>query len=411
MNNDALNGGGLLRYRVDLPRGFALDALVEANAYDRGLAGTVDNPTPDARESGFNSAFAARLTKRFDSGGQLETLAWGRANRTLLTGGDFGNLFQADSGAGAEAVYTHLLGRRHGLTVLVSGGAEWLAEPMGPQPSWGLFSVMAQDELLLFDGAVSISGSLRVDQSGPFTGFSPKLGALWLLPKGFEIKANIGQSHRPPSFVELYVTQGTLLPNPTLRPENGLYADGAIAWRAQKFFAQVGGFYGLYTDLISYEYYPPLLARPYNFDSARVSGLEVEGRADPVSWLSLSATYTYLSTQNLKDDPRYYLHALPYRPAHKVQARLVVGPRWLYARGEVLYQSQQFVNRTQTLALPERALVSVGASLELMRAPQLLLSFEVKNLLDVQAADLDGYLLPSFAPRAPHFGLHVGRGV
>src|SRR5581483_4508397 len=90
INNDALQGGGLLRYRADLPHGFVLDAFAQAVAYDRGLAGTVDNPTPDARESGLRSAYVARVTKRFDGGGALEALAWARANRTLLTGGDFG---------------------------------------------------------------------------------------------------------------------------------------------------------------------------------------------------------------------------------------------------------------------------------------------------------------------------------
>jgi vitamin B12 transporter len=401
VNNDALQGGGLLRYRADLPHGFVLDAFAQGLAYDRGLAGTVDNPTPDARESGLRSAFAARLTKHFDSGGTLEALAWARANHTQLLGGDFGALQQADSGAGGEAVYTHLLGR-HGLTALVSGGGEWLSTLSQVSPSWGRFSAMAQDEVLLFGGDVSVSGSVRVDQSGPFTGFSPKLGALWLMPKGFELKANLGQAHRPPSFFELYVTQGHLLPNPDLKPERALYGDGAAAFRNAFGSVQLGGFYAIYENLISYEYYPPMLARPYNFAAARVAGLEAEGRFTPSSWLTLSATYTFMQTQNLRDDPRYYLRQLPYRPQHKVHARLAVGPRWLYARGEVLYQSAQFLNRTETLWLPERALVSVGATCELTRSPLLSVSFEVKNLLDVQSADLDGYPLP---PRAAYLTL------
>jgi iron complex outermembrane receptor protein len=403
VNNDALQGGGLLRYRADLPRGFVLDALALVNVYDRGLAGTVENPTPDARENGLRSAFSARLTKRFDFGGELEALAWGRANRTSLSGGTFGQLFQADSGAGGEVVYTHLVGR-HGLTGLLSGGSEWLVTPGGPNPSWGRFSAMAQDEVLFFDGDVSVSGSVRVDQSGPFTGFSPKLGGLWLLPKGFELRANVGQAHRPPSFFELYVTQGHLLPNPGLKPERALYVDGAAAYRHALGLLQVGGFYAIYEDLISYEYYPPMLARPYNFAAARVSGLEAEGRFTPLSWISLSATYTLMFTQNLRDDPRYYLRSLPYRPQHKLHGRLAIGPRWLYARAEVLYQSSQFVNRTETLSLPARALVSAGATCELLKAPVLSLSFEVKNLLDVQAEDLDGYPLP---PRAAYLTLGI----
>src|SRR5439155_23429794 len=161
-------------------------------------------------------------------------------------------------------------------------------------------------------------------------------------------KANFGQAHRPPSFTELYVKQGRLLPNPELRPERSLYVDAAAAFRHDRAYVQAGGYLALYDDLISYEYYPPMLARPYNFSAARVAGLEVEASARPFEWLSMSASYTLLFTQNLKDDERYYLRSLPYRPRHKFHAQVAAGPRWLYARADVLYQSEQFTNRTET---------------------------------------------------------------
>lgn len=402
-NNGSLLGGGLARYRAELPRGFALDALLEGTAYARGLAGTVENPTPDAKEQGVRVTGAARVTKRLESGAELEVLAWGRHHRDAFEGGTFGagGYLQADSGAGAEAHYSQLLLGWHGLSALLAGSGEWL-ETASAAPRWGRFSVMARDEVLLLGGALSVDASVRVDRSGPFTGFSPKLGALWLLPRGFEVKANLGQAHRPPSFFELYVQQGHLAPNPELRPERGLYADAAAAFQHARGSVQLGGFYALYEDLISYEYYPPLLARPVNFAAARVVGLEVEARVVPVPWVSASATYSLLYTQNLKDDPRYYLNPLPYRPRHKLHARVAIGPKWLYARGEVLYQSEQFVNRTATLSLGSRAFVNAGATCELLQAPKLTLSFELKNVLDVQGADLDGYPLP---PRAAYLTL------
>ncbi|MBK7857588.1 MAG: TonB-dependent receptor [Archangiaceae bacterium] len=404
-NNASLLGGALLKYRAELPKGVALDAMVEGTAYARGLAGTIDNPTTDAHEQGQRATFGARVTKAFEGAGELEVLAWGRLHRNAFAGGAFGSdvYAQTDSGAGAEAHYSQLAFGRHGLSALVSGSAEWLQAP-GGNPSWGRFSAMARDEVLLLGGDLTVDASVRVDRSGPFTGFSPHLGALWLLPRGFEVRANLGQAHRPPSFFELYVQQGHLIPNAQLKPERGLYADGAAGFRHGRGFVQVGGFYALYEDLISYEYYPPLLARPVNFAAARVAGLEVEARVEPLSWVQASATYSLLFTQNLKDDPRFYLNPLPYRPRHKLHARLAVGPRWLYARGEVLYQSDQFVNRTATLTLPERAFVNLGATCELLQEPKLSLSFELKNLLDVQGMDLDGYPLP---PRAAYLTLSL----
>ncbi len=263
---------------------------------------------------------------------------------------------------------------------------------------------MLGDEVLFFDGRLAVNGSARVDVAGPFVVFSPKLGAALELPLGFELKANAGQASRPPSFVERHVVQGSLLPNPALRPERALTADATVAFRHELAAVGVTGFGSLYEDLISYEYYPPTLARAYNFQAARVTGVEVEAAFAPRPWLEATASYTFLSTQNLRDDPRYYLKALPYRPAHRLTARLAGGPRWLRAHADVLFQSEQFQNRSETLALPARAFVGVGVAATPLEAPRVTVSFDVKNLLDVQTQDVDGYPLP---PRAASLSLAV----
>src|SRR5262249_24301455 len=51
-NNDASVGGALLKYRSPLGSRWTLDALGELSLDSRGLAGPVENPTPDARETG-----------------------------------------------------------------------------------------------------------------------------------------------------------------------------------------------------------------------------------------------------------------------------------------------------------------------------------------------------------------------
>lgn len=47
------------------------------------------------------------------------------------------------------------------------------------------------------------------------------------------VRANVGQTHHAPSLMELYVRQGTLLPNPDLRPERAISADVALAHRTE----------------------------------------------------------------------------------------------------------------------------------------------------------------------------------
>jgi uncharacterized protein (DUF58 family) len=50
---------------------------------------------------------------------------------------------------------------------------------------------------------------------------------------------------------------------------------------------------------------------------------------------------------------------------------------------------------TETLVLPARALLNAGLQSVFLKKPQMTLSLEVKNLLDVYTQDLDGYPLPS----------------
>ena len=396
-NNQASAGGALLRYRRDLSSHLDLEVLNEGGAETRGLAGTAQNPTADASETSGHALLGARLTGHFGGSGEVSALGWGRLDDSTLVGGPFGAgpWHQTEGGAGLDVSYSQLAFTRHGLTAAASLTTEWLRAPNGSRPSWVRAGLMLGDEVFLFDGALAINATVRVDQSGPFTGCSPRVGALVLLPKGFELRFNAGQAHRPPTFLELYVIQAHLAPNPNLRPERAISADAAVAFRAEKGFGQVGGFAALYEDLISYEYYPPQLARPYNFQAARVFGLEAEGTVEPTSWFSAAASYTLLSTQNQKDDPRYYGKSLPYRPMHKLAARASLGPDWLRGHGEVLWQSEQFTNRTETVALAARAYVNIGIVNRPFTSPNLSVALELKNLLDVQSQDLDGYPLPS----------------
>lgn len=396
-NNEASVGGALLRYRTELSPRWSLDVMGTGGAEARRLAGTAQNPTADASQHAAHGLLSARLTRTFEGGGEVSALGWGRLEDSTLLGSPFGSgpWRQTQGAAGLDVAFSKLVFSRHGLSAAASLATDWLQAPKG-SPAWARAGLMLGDEVFFFDGMLAVNATVRIDQTGPFTGFSPRAGALLLLPAGFELRVNAGQAHRPPTFLELYVVQGHLAPNPNLRPERGLSADASIAFRHERAFLQAGGFVAIYEDLISYEYYPPQLARPYNFQAARVLGLELEGTVEPTPWLSAAASYTLLSTQNLKDDPRYYLKTLPYRPLHKLHARASVGPRLLRVRGEVLWQSEQFTNRTQTVSLGERAFVNAGLVLQpLSGRTSVALALELKNLLDVQSQDLDGYPLPS----------------
>jgi iron complex outermembrane receptor protein len=411
-NNDAQGAGGLLRLRRAVGGGVEADVLGELSFDDRGLAGTATNPAADARQGTGRAAATLRLSGRV-GGVSGFGRTWLRWDRVRLSGGA-----QVTQGTqllrqlGGELEARTLLAGRHGVSAVLTAVGEAVtgvesSTVEGSRTRRAQLGAMVMDELLLLGGKLLVAPSLRLERAGKDTLLSAKLGTTVTLPAGFELRANGGQAHRAPSLTELYVRQGLLLPNPELRPERVLYVDAAVVHRTGRSLASVGGFYSLYEDLIAYELYPPFSARPYNFAAASVAGLEAEGEWRPLPWVAGAMSYTLTASRNLRDDPRYYLKQLPYRPRHKLSARVSGGPRWLTGRVEVAAQSSQFLNRTEEAVLPGRAFVHTGLSSTFGRTPELTLSVELKNLFDAHAEDLDGYPLPG---RSAYVTLAVALG-
>jgi outer membrane receptor protein involved in Fe transport len=60
-------------------------------------------------------------------------------------------------------------------------------------------------------------------------------------------------------------------------------------------------------------------------------------------------------------------------------------------------QSLMWVNRSNTQSIAGRILVDAGLDLRVLRRPDVVLSFNVTNLGDVETRDLDAYPLPGRA--------------
>jgi len=406
--NQAQGGGALLRYRRRLAGGSRLDALAELSLEERAIPGTVQNPQSTGDQELGRLALGLRWSGVLGGVGQGSARGFFRRDGLEVTGHIPGaGGAQRHAVGGVELEGRRPLGEHQSLTVTVAASGERVTQAENAQSAaWWRASVMAMDEVRLLGGALDVVPSLRLERVGPYWLLSPKLGASVELGHGFGLRANAGQSHRAPSFLELYIRQGTLLPNPGLKPERALYADAAVTWQsgagaaegaAPRWQLTAGGFAALYENLIAYELYPPMMARPYNFDSARVWGLELEGEARPFSWLLASTSYTWLRTENRYGDPRFFGKDLPYRPRHKWVGRVRAGPDWLNAHAEVLYQSAQHINRTGSLGLPSRTLVIAGASSTVLQGPEVTVSVELKNLLDARTFDFTGFPLPGRA--------------
>jgi iron complex outermembrane receptor protein len=288
------------------------------------------------------------------------------------------------TGLTAEALWSH---RGGALRASASAEGEALSsDAIGGTHTRAALAVSAGEELAFLGERLRIAPALRADRVGPFAGVSAKLGARLRLAGPLALRASAGRAFRPPSFAELLLEQGLVMPNPDLRSERSVSADAGIVLDGRLGFAAVGAHATLYDDLIVYEASIGGRLKPRNVRKARAAGVEAEVATAPLraaAGLALSASYTLLATDNLRGPPEEVGRELPFRPRHRLFARIAIAPGPATAHVDAHYVAAQFENARNVLPrVPAALLWNAGASLRVARRPELRVALELRNLLD-----------------------------
>jgi iron complex outermembrane receptor protein len=384
-NNAILRGGLLVKGAVGSAER-RVDALVQLSAGRRELPGAVYHLTPGDWERDARALASLRLgipTAR--EGLTLAARATGRGDFLEIHGN--GGARQR-GGAGALDLQARLEHRGGVLVAHASGGVEVLAA--------GGFVETHQRETLsasisddLFLSRVRLGPAVRIDQIGPFSGWSGKLGAIVPLALGLSLRASGGRSFRVPSFSELYLVQGLVEPNPDLRPEKGLGADAAISLEGRHGFVSLGGQATFYDDIIFYQSVGIGL-KPFNAGRTLASGVELEGATTPLgpAGVAIEGSYTYLVTEILRGSAAVIGNDLPRKPRHRLFGRASLAPRSGAAGAhlEAHFVARQFEDDANARpVIPASLIWNVGAWARVLRRPAVRAQLEVKNLLDYRA--------------------------
>lgn len=398
-NNGAARGGGLVKLGAALGRDLRLDGLVQASGGRRELPGPPGPQTAatDWLEDGRGLAMA-RLSgpAPWDGGGLAGRLHVRLDRLDVRTGSVLLRQRGGAAGALAEASFVRGPGR---LQLSAEAEGERLdATGIAGARTRATVAGSAAADLRLAQGRLRVAPAFRLERVGAFTGWSAKLGGTCALGAGLSARASAGRTFRAPSFAELYLTQGLLVANPELTPEEGLAADAGLSAEGRWGMAAATGFTTLYRDLILYDLASLGRLRPRNAGRALVSGLELEAATAParrLAGLSLSGAYTLLVTENLRDDPASVGKWLPHRARHRLYARAAVAPGPLRAHLEAQYVGRQYLDTRNAEPVAAALVWSAGASVEALRRPAVALGVEVRNALDDRTlTDPLGYPLP-----------------
>ncbi|HVV50942.1 MAG TPA: TonB-dependent receptor [Polyangia bacterium] len=231
-----------------------------------------------------------------------------------------------------------------------------------------------------------------------------RLGVVRPLSPVVTLKANVGEYHHAPSFLELY-GDGThrLLGNPGLVPESGANADVAL-WidrpGARVSAASRTTLFGtLADDLIYWQLTSAGPSRAENLSRARVYGLEQELQLGLGRHARVVAQATYLVAEDESDNPTTRGKQIPHHPRWSGYARpeaVRLGlPHGLelgaYVDGAVL--AGGYDDPARLFSIPAAVLVGAGASLSRPRSG-LRLTVSALNLTDLTAWNVSYWPLP-----------------
>jgi outer membrane cobalamin receptor len=391
-HNASFTVGGLAKGWAAVGQG-RLDALVLATAGERDLPGSPYYLTPDDWQHDALLAATTRLAYPLSEAIDLLVTAGLRDEHLTVALTPNPEARQHDRLVGGGTGLRWRAGPNT-LTLGVDASAEWLAAEGNPDHGRDLLALWAFDDLRLAGDRLRLAAGLRWDAQGPFDGLSGSVGASVRLAGPLSARASTARSFRPPSFAELYLSQGLLSPNPDLVPETSWSADAGLVAEGRLGLASAGVFTQQYQDLIVYEPDSFRRYKPFNDGKAAASGVEAELASAPVgpAGLSASAAYTFLATETLRGDALVLGKELPHRARHRLFARVGAERGALAGHVEAHYLSSQYqdLSNSPALRVPSALTFNTGGSVRLARRPDTRLHLEIRNVLDDRSLQ-DGF--------------------
>lgn len=255
-------------------------------------------------------------------------------------------------------------------------------------------SLFAQDEVAFWNDRIIVLPVLRYEDASDFPDDYSFKGGIRINPLSWlAIKCNFERSFRYPSFGELYFPdQGYIRGNPDLKKEVAYNLDAGIVLSTRYASLEAAYFRNWVDNSILFVPISATTIAPVNTFEVDIEGAEVEATFDPIKYIYLSINYTYLNAHYASNH-----NQLPGRPRHEANLRLEINYDWNKKYGgtvfgDLNYKNEVPLNPGNTVFLSARSKMDLGVNFRFLQ--YYYLTFEAKNITNVQIYDARGFPLP-----------------
>jgi len=245
----------------------------------------------------------------------------------------------------------------------------------------------AEANVEVFDGFY-LSGAARYDDNEKFGGeFTHRVTAAYNLPDNFDLggvdtklRASYGEGAEAPGLRQLLGSSATYEGNPDLKPESSWMMDFGIDQQLTNGLAgwSVTYFDGVADDGI-FSIYNPVSGKysPQNVESpVDMSGVELDARVSPASWIDLRGAYTYLDVSQRSVGTQLF-----GRPKHEASAAVTIRPiTSLALTVDGYWRDHFFSDYPSTYEMPGYSIFNISAVWDI--SERMTLSAKVQNVAD-----------------------------
>ncbi|MBZ0267461.1 TonB-dependent receptor, partial [bacterium] len=386
---------------------------------ERGVPGSEEFPTPDARLVDRRRALAGRWSSPAAQPwrGALDVSWWSSTRRYRDDDAAFGPVReQHESDRVRAEVSMERIADRFAVRWMGGASLDELRSTTDGRRSRNTFDSGARASLDGTWGARPVRAmlALRVDGVEGFDpAWSPRIGFLaTAIPGRLTVRGSAGLSHRTPSFDELFwPPRASAAGNPDLAPERGRDLDAGLALDRLPLGGHVAvdAFRRDVDDLIQWIPGAGGVWRPHNVGAARIVGWEASAGCavslGGAGRLRVDASATRLRSEDRSGEPNVDGRELVYRPPWVADVTTAwEEPTGGELSGELRVVDAVYVTRANTKSLPGYATVDVRYRRPLGRG--LALDAALTNATDRTARDFRDYPLPG---RAFELGLAYRR--